>query len=119
MNIPEIKSLCERIFASYFSKTETEGTIHKVCFFPVLRNTIKKTSTYPSVHSQYKIDLRVRNHNTISRPVLIQAVASCVPAGHIVDLVDPDVHILVEVFKVRDDVFVVYRIKSIDLRGVE
>jgi len=73
-NIPEMKSLCRRIFALFFAK-----------------DTEKKYS--------YKIDLRVRNHNTLPRPTIIQEVASCVPEGHTVDLENPEVFILVEVFK--------------------
>jgi tRNA acetyltransferase TAN1 len=50
---------------------------------------------------QYKIELRVRNHNTVPRPILIQTIAQSVPEGHTVDLDDPQLFILVEVFKVR------------------
>lgn len=51
--------------------------------------------------SQYKIELRVRNHNTLSRQVLIDTVVSCVPSAWTVDLEDAEVFFLVEVFKVR------------------
>jgi tRNA acetyltransferase TAN1 len=47
----------------------------------------------------YKIELRVRNHTTIPRLTLIQNVAQCVPEGHTVDLENPRIFILVEVFK--------------------
>ena len=53
------------------------------------------------VSQQYKIELRVRNHNTLSRQVLIDTVVSCVPNGWTVDLEDAEVFFLVEVFKVR------------------
>jgi tRNA acetyltransferase TAN1 len=49
---------------------------------------------------QYKIELRVRNHTTIPRPLLIQSIAQCVPDGHTVDLQNPQIFVLVEVFKV-------------------
>jgi len=50
---------------------------------------------------QYKIELRVRNHTTIPRQTIIETVAQCVPEGHTVDLLEPQLFILVEVFKVR------------------
>lgn len=49
---------------------------------------------------QYKIELKVRNHNALSRQTLIDTVVSCVPSGWTVDLEDAKVFILVEVFKV-------------------
>ncbi|KAG6874987.1 hypothetical protein C0992_005660 [Termitomyces sp. T32_za158] len=45
------------------------------------------------------IELRVRNHSVISRPEFIQSIAQCVPEGHAVELTNPEVFILVEVFK--------------------
>lgn len=50
---------------------------------------------------QYKIELKVRNHNTLSRQILIDTVVSCVPSGWSVNLDDAEVFFLVEVFKVR------------------
>ncbi|THG97327.1 hypothetical protein EW026_g4644 [Hermanssonia centrifuga] len=47
----------------------------------------------------YKIELRTRNHNTLSRPQIVQELATCVPAQHKVNLEDPEVFILVEIFK--------------------
>jgi len=55
---------------------------------------------------QYKIELKVRNHNTLSRQTLIDAVVSCVPSGWTVDLEDAKVFILVEVFKVGIHFFI-------------
>lgn len=49
---------------------------------------------------QYKIELRIRNHNTLTRDTLIQELANCVPDGHTVSLNDPELFILVEIFKV-------------------
>jgi tRNA acetyltransferase TAN1 len=42
----------------------------------------------------------MRNHTTIPRPTLIQSIAKCVPEVHTVALADPELFILVEVFKV-------------------
>ncbi|KAG2029345.1 hypothetical protein BDR03DRAFT_881027, partial [Suillus americanus] len=48
---------------------------------------------------QYKIELRVRNHNTLTQMEIIREVATCMPSNYTVDLDDPDVFVLVEVFK--------------------
>ena len=42
----------------------------------------------------------MRNHNTLTRPQIIQEVAKCVPPEHKVVLENPDVFILIEIFKV-------------------
>jgi len=47
----------------------------------------------------YKIELRMRNHTTLARLAVIQAIAECVPDRYKVDLSDPDMFILVEMFK--------------------
>ncbi|PPQ91724.1 hypothetical protein CVT25_012865 [Psilocybe cyanescens] len=73
-NLPEIQSLCRKVFKDFFDK-------------------------HPDTSFKFKIELRVRNHTTIPRPVLIQSVAQCVPEGHSVDLQDPQIFLLVEVFK--------------------
>ncbi|EAU81933.1 hypothetical protein CC1G_06144 [Coprinopsis cinerea okayama7 len=72
--IPDIKELCQKVFSAFFEK---EGD--------------KKF--------KYKIELRIRNHTTLSRDTLIQHIASWVPEGHTVSLNEPDIFILVEVFK--------------------
>jgi hypothetical protein len=51
---------------------------------------------------QYKLELRMRNHSTHDRPTILRELATCVPPEHVVDLEDPEVFILVEVFKVMD-----------------
>ena len=43
----------------------------------------------------------MRNHNTLTRAKIIEEVAKCVPATCKVDLEDPEVFILMEIFKVR------------------
>ncbi|KAF8972171.1 hypothetical protein BDZ97DRAFT_1015522 [Flammula alnicola] len=73
-NLPEIQALCQRIFKDFFDQ-------------------------HPATTFKYKIELRIRNHTTIPRPTLIQNVAQSVPEGHIVDLENPQIFILVEVFK--------------------
>ncbi|KZT02615.1 uncharacterized protein LAESUDRAFT_744987 [Laetiporus sulphureus 93-53] len=73
-NIPEICSLCNRIANSFFE------------------SDLEKTYTY-------KIELRIRNHNTVTRSQLIEELAKCVSERHKVDLNNPEVFILVEIFK--------------------
>ncbi|KAL1696875.1 hypothetical protein GGG16DRAFT_120519 [Schizophyllum commune] len=73
-NIPEIQALCRDAWAKYMI-----GRVNAT--------------------SKYKIELRIRNHSTLTRMAIIQAVAECVPEGFSVDLNDPEVFVLVEVFK--------------------
>ncbi|GLB40252.1 putative THUMP [Lyophyllum shimeji] len=73
-NLPEIQALCRTIVEPFFAQ-------------------------HPNKTFKYKIELRVRNHSVISRPDLIQHIAQCVPEGHTVELTDPEIFILVEVFK--------------------
>lgn len=77
-NLPELHSLCRRTVTAYCAQEDTEGS-------PKAR--------------KYKIELRVRNHNTLTRMEIIQEVAKCMPSNYTVDLDDPDVFVLVEVFK--------------------
>lgn len=77
-NLPEIHSLCRRTVTAYCAQENSEGS-------PRAR--------------KYKIELRVRNHNTLTRMEIIQEVATCMPSNYTVDLDDPDVFVLVEVFK--------------------
>ncbi|KAJ7285191.1 hypothetical protein C8J57DRAFT_1290659 [Mycena rebaudengoi] len=73
-NLPEIQALCRKVFEPVFGDA-----------------AVKKF--------KFKIELHIRNHTTITRPVLIDGIAKCVPEGHTVDLNDPELFILVEVFK--------------------
>lgn len=73
-NIPEIQALCRSTFEPFFARE-------------------------PERKYSYKIELRIRNHTTLSRPTIIQTIADCVPEGHVVNLTDPTIFILVEVFK--------------------
>lgn len=49
---------------------------------------------------KYKIEIRLRNHNTVSRDDAIKTIAECIPGDHKVDLSNPELFILVELFKV-------------------
>ncbi|KAH8099982.1 hypothetical protein BXZ70DRAFT_989692 [Cristinia sonorae] len=73
-NIPEIKSLCTRLLK------------------PVLEQDPEKSY-------KYKIELRIRNHNTVDKMALIEELAKCVPEKHTVDLKNAELFILVEIFK--------------------
>jgi len=73
-NLAEITSLCVRIVEPAFANDEGKAF-------------------------KYKIELRVRNHNTLLRDDVIKAIAKCVPEVHKVDLSDPELFILVEIFK--------------------
>ncbi|KAG9315012.1 hypothetical protein JVU11DRAFT_4123 [Chiua virens] len=68
-----------------------------VCLHRSLQEADSPKGT-PQVH-KYKIELRVRNHNTLTRMGIIEEIAKCMPANYVVDLDHPDVFILVEVFK--------------------
>jgi tRNA acetyltransferase TAN1 len=96
-NIPEIQSLCRRLFKSAF---DAQG---------------------PSQTIRYKIEARIRNHTTLDRPLVIQEIAKCVPEKYTVDLEDPQLVILVEVFKSVCGISVVedyYRFKKFNILEV-
>ncbi|KAI9463245.1 hypothetical protein BJY52DRAFT_1210472 [Lactarius psammicola] len=73
-NVPEIKSLAQRVLKPFLAQ-------------------------HPGSDFRYKIELKVRNHNSIPRQTIIDTVVSCVPSGWIVNLNDAEIFILVEVFK--------------------
>ena len=96
-NFPEIHSLCRRVFASFFAEAEGSADTPQV-------HKVNSQSAFVILHSQefavqYKIELRVRNHNTLTRMDIIQEIAKCMPENYVVDLDNPDVFVLVEVFK--------------------
>ncbi|KAL0955038.1 hypothetical protein HGRIS_003957 [Hohenbuehelia grisea] len=70
----DIERLCEQVYKDFFAQNEG--------FY------------------RYKVELRIRNHNTHLRADLIQNIVKNIPAGHTVDLSNPEIFILVEVFKV-------------------
>ncbi|KAI9511006.1 hypothetical protein F5148DRAFT_454674 [Russula earlei] len=74
-NAPEIKSLAQRVLKLFLMEDPQEDCC------------------------RYKIELKVRNHNTLSRQTLIDTVVSCVPSRWTVDLEHAQVFVLVEVFK--------------------
>ncbi|KAK7035896.1 hypothetical protein R3P38DRAFT_2616418 [Favolaschia claudopus] len=73
-NLPEIQAMCRNAFEPFFGSQIEEKF-------------------------KYKIEIRIRNHTTLTRTALIEAIAKCVPEGHTVDLNDPELFILVDVFK--------------------
>ncbi|KDQ24338.1 hypothetical protein PLEOSDRAFT_174572 [Pleurotus ostreatus PC15] len=94
-NLPDIDDLCAKIFKSFFE--ENPGTW------------------------SYKVELRIRNHNTHSRDVLIQRIVRCLPEGHKVDLNNPEIFILAEVFKSVCGISVVkdyYRLQKFNIMEV-
>ncbi|KAI0346523.1 hypothetical protein BDW22DRAFT_1352636 [Trametopsis cervina] len=74
-NIQEIKTLCARLLEPHFADAAAGPKF------------------------SYKIELRMRNHNTLTRQTIIEELAKCVPAEHKVNLENPEVFILVEIFK--------------------
>lgn len=95
-NLAEIEVLCRDVFRNFFA-------------------------THGDNRFTYKVELRIRNHNTISRPVLIQHIVQCMPEGHTVALENPDLFILVEVFKRVCGVSVVedyYRLQKYNVMGI-
>jgi tRNA acetyltransferase TAN1 len=93
-NVQEIQSLCHRVFKSFFEVQDSSKKLRVS-----LLSDLSSQSCVERSH-KFKIDARIRNHTIFSRPTLIQTIATCVPEGHTVDLVDPEVFVLVEVFKV-------------------
>jgi tRNA acetyltransferase TAN1 len=94
--------LCRRTVAAYCTRENGgDGGGRKVCPSPSLHTDRKVKLTNHDLIGQYKIELRIRNHNTLTRMEIIQEVARCMPEGYTVDLDDPEVFVLVEVFKVR------------------
>ncbi|KAI0084038.1 hypothetical protein BDY19DRAFT_559929 [Irpex rosettiformis] len=73
-NLQEIKTLCTRLLEPHLARAD-----------------VTKFS--------YKIELRMRNHNSLSRPEIIEELAQCVPPEHKVNLEDPELFILVEIWK--------------------
>ncbi|CAK5269686.1 unnamed protein product [Mycena citricolor] len=92
------------------AKTGITRTRHCLRFCPVSASSVtnmpeieavcrKLVGSPDVIRLQYKIELKMRNHTTIPRDTLIEAIAKCVPEGHSVDLSNPDVFVLVELFK--------------------
>ncbi|EJD06890.1 uncharacterized protein FOMMEDRAFT_152217 [Fomitiporia mediterranea MF3/22] len=73
-NLPEIISLCKRVVLPVFEREEKRS-------------------------SRYKLEVRMRYHNTLTRDEVIKVIAQCIPEEHKVDLENPDLFILVEIFK--------------------
>ncbi|KZV63099.1 hypothetical protein PENSPDRAFT_678111 [Peniophora sp. CONT] len=73
-NEPEIKSLAQRALKHFFASN-------------------------PERAYRYKVELRIRSHNTLSRQTILDTIVSCVPEDWTVDLEGAEAFILVEVFK--------------------
>ncbi|KAI0833301.1 hypothetical protein BC628DRAFT_1343060 [Trametes gibbosa] len=73
-NLPEIQTLCGRMLKKVLDED-------------------------PEKKFTYKIELRLRNHSTLKRDQLIPELAKVVPEGHTVSLENPELFILVEIFK--------------------
>jgi len=73
-NIPEICGLFKKVVLPFFASAGVKGYT-------------------------YKIELRIRNHHTVSRDLLLAELAGLVPEGHKVELKSPEVFILIEIFK--------------------
>ncbi|KAL4064373.1 hypothetical protein J3A83DRAFT_4101377 [Scleroderma citrinum] len=93
-NLPEIQSMCRRVFAPFFAENGGDDP-------PQTHKVGSRTITHPIsfTRTQYKIELRIRNHSTLTRMEIIQEVAQCMPESYTVDLDNPDVFVLIEVFK--------------------
>ncbi|KAH8117961.1 hypothetical protein DFH11DRAFT_868589 [Phellopilus nigrolimitatus] len=92
-NLAEITALCKRLVTPAFESEDAR--VHR-----------------------YKIELRIRNHNTVSREEVIKTIAQCVPAEHKVDLAAPELFVLVEIFKSTCGISVVrdyYRYKKFNV----
>ncbi|KAJ3762649.1 hypothetical protein EV360DRAFT_79106 [Lentinula raphanica] len=74
-SLPDMQTLCKSLLERYFAHSD-ESSIHS-----------------------YKIELRMRNHSTLTRSSVIQSIAECVPEKYQVNLTNPDLFILVEIFK--------------------
>ncbi|KAG1745555.1 hypothetical protein EDD22DRAFT_744870, partial [Suillus occidentalis] len=88
-NLPELHSLCRRTVAEYCARRQNYNDND---------NNNSGGDTSPQTR-KYKIELRIRNHNSLTRMEIIQEVAGCMPEGYVVDLDEPEVFVLVEVFK--------------------
>jgi len=73
--LSEMQALCKTVIETYLSQNPGNSS------------------------TTYKIELRMRNHTTLERSAVIQAIAESVPKKFKVDLMKPELFILVEMFK--------------------
>ncbi|KDQ14955.1 hypothetical protein BOTBODRAFT_32320 [Botryobasidium botryosum FD-172 SS1] len=73
--------------------------------------TAFESESDPPKSYRYKIELKIRNHSKIKKDDLVAQLAACVPKdrGHTVDLKNPELVILVEIFMVTCGMAVVPR----------
>ncbi|KAJ3888311.1 hypothetical protein GG344DRAFT_90027 [Lentinula edodes] len=74
-DLSDMQTLCKSVLQSYLAKYD-------------------ETSTHT-----YKIELRMRNHTNLTRSAVIEAIAECVPDRCKVNLTNPELFLLVEIFK--------------------
>ena len=96
-NVLEIKSLAQRVLKPFLA--QHPGSEFRVRLKANEKKDIGEIDSSLAC-TQYKIELKVRNHNSISRQTIIDTIVSCVPSEWSVNLCDAEVFILVEVFKV-------------------
>lgn len=87
-----MQTLCKSVLQSYLAKYD-ETFSHTVS--PIMMKDCKVLTLY-----QYKIELRMRNHTNLTRSAVIEAIAECVPERCKVNLTNPELFLLVEIFKV-------------------
>ena len=92
-SIADIQSLVRKVMTDYLSQHPSEAST-------TVSMSISRKDLYNLTLLQYKIELRVRNHTSLTRPSVIQAIAECIPQNFKVELTNPEVFILVEIFKV-------------------
>ncbi|KAJ3900795.1 hypothetical protein F5879DRAFT_971031 [Lentinula edodes] len=74
-DLSDMQTLCKSVLQSYLAKYD---------------ETFSHT---------YKIELRMRNHTNLTRSAVIEAIAECVPERCKVNLTNPELFLLVEIFK--------------------
>lgn len=91
-DLSDMQTLCKSVLQSYLAKYD-ETFSHTVS--PIMMKDCKVLTLY-----QYKIELRMRNHTNLTRSAVIEAIAECVPERCKVNLTNPELFLLVEIFKV-------------------
>ena len=95
-NMAELTSYGKRLIVPAFNPPEDDPTrVYRVRSFVCITLFSFALRTL-----QYKIDIRMRNHNTLSRDDAIKALAACVPSQHKVDLENAELFILVQIYRV-------------------
>jgi tRNA acetyltransferase TAN1 len=64
---------------------------------PLLRNFFQQKD---NKRLKFKVELRIRNNNSVSKSTLLPEVVKLVGRPHVVDLNSPDTLIIIEIFRV-------------------